>query len=231
MFFFYDWTMLLVLPGLLLALYAQVKISSTYNRFSNIHARAGLTAAECARDILQNGGAGDVRVERVAGTLTDHYDPREKVLRLSEGTYNSTSIAALGVAAHEAGHALQDAQDYAPLTFRSLFAPVASIGSNAAVPLFMLGLLFSWEPLVKIGLICFALAVVFSLVTLPVEFNASSRALHILTDGGYLTVDENEGAKKVLSAAALTYVASALTAILQFLRLLMISGVGRRRND
>lgn len=231
MFFFYDWTMLLVLPGLLLALYAQAKISSTYNRFSNIHARAGLTAAECARDILQHGGAGDVRVERVAGTLTDHYDPREKVLRLSEGTYNSTSIAALGVAAHEAGHALQDAQDYAPLTFRSLFAPVASIGSNAAVPLFMLGLLFSWEPLVKIGLICFALAVVFSLVTLPVEFNASSRALHILTDGGYLTVDENEGAKKVLSAAALTYVASALTAILQFLRLLMISGVGRRRND
>ena len=229
--FFYDWTMILVLPGLLLALYAQAKISSTYNRFSRIHARAGLTAAECARDILQNGGAGDVRVERVAGTLTDHYDPREKVLRLSEGTYNSTSIAALGVAAHEAGHALQDAQDYAPLTFRSLFAPVASIGSNAAVPLFMLGLLFSWEPLVKIGLICFALAVVFSLVTLPVEFNASSRALHILTDGGYLTVDENEGAKKVLSAAALTYVASALTAILQFLRLLMISGVGRRRND
>lgn len=229
--FFYDWTMILVLPGLLLALYAQAKISSTYNRFSRIHARAGLTAAECARDILQNGGAGDVRVERVAGTLTDHYDPREKVLRLSEGTYNSTSIAALGVAAHEAGHALQDAQDYAPLTFRSLFAPVASIGSNAAVPLFMLGLLFSWEPLVKIGLICFALAVVFSLITLPVEFNASSRALHLLTDGGYLTVDENEGAKKVLSAAALTYVASALTAILQFLRLLMISGVGRRRND
>lgn len=229
--FFYDWTMILVLPGLLLALYAQAKISSTYNHFSRIHARAGLTAAECARDILQNGGAGDVRVERVAGTLTDHYDPREKVLRLSEGTYNSTSIAALGVAAHEAGHALQDAQDYAPLTFRSLFAPVASIGSNAAVPLFVLGLLFSWEPLVKIGLICFALAVVFSLVTLPVEFNASSRALHLLTDGGYLTVDENEGAKKVLSAAALTYVASALTAILQFLRLLMISGVGRRRND
>lgn len=229
--FFYDWTMILVLPGLLLAIFAQSKISSTYNRFSRVHARSGLTAAACARDILQNGGAGDVRVERVAGRLTDHYDPREKVLRLSESTYDSTSIAALGVAAHEAGHALQDAQDYALLTFRSLLAPVASIGSNAAVPLFMLGLLFSWAPLVNIGLICFAVAVIFSLATLPVEFNASSRALHVLTDGGYLTADENEGARKVLSAAALTYVASALTAILQFVRLLLISGAGRRRND
>ena len=231
MFFFYDWTMILVLPGLLLALYAQAKISSTYNRFSSIHARAGLTAAECARDILQNGGAGDVRVERVAGTLTDHYDPREKVLRLSEGTYNSTSIAALGVAAHEAGHALQDAQDYAPLTFRSLFAPVASIGSNAAVPLFMLGLLFSWEPLVKIGLICFALAVVFSLVTLPVEFNASHRALETLEGEHILEDEEMAGARKVLRAAALTYVAALLSSLLQLLRyvLFFLNRSGNRR--
>lgn len=229
--FFYDWTMLIVLPGLLLALYAQSKISSTYAKFENTHAYCGLTAAECAREILRNGGAGNVRVERISGILTDHYDPREKVLRLSHRIYSSTSIAALGVAAHEAGHALQDAQEYAPLTFRSFLAPVASLGSNAAVPLFMLGLLFSWEPLVHIGLVCFALAVVFSLATLPVEFNASSRALRLLSSGGYLTEDETVGAKKVLSAAALTYVASALTAILQFLRLLMISGASRRRND
>lgn len=229
--FFYDWTMIIVIPGLLLALYAQSKISSTYAHFGRIHARSGLTAADCARDILRNGGAGNVRIERVAGNLTDHYDPREKVLRLSHTTYSSTSIAALGVAAHEAGHALQDAQEYAPLTFRSLLAPVASLGSNAAVPLFMLGLLFSWEPLVYVGLVCFALAVVFSLATLPVEFNASARALHILESGGYLTSEENQGAKKVLSAAALTYVASALTAILQFVRLLLLSGVGRRRDD
>lgn len=229
--FFFDWTMIIVLPGLLLALYAQAKISSAYKQFGSIYARSGLTAAECARDILRNGGAGDVRVERVAGNLTDHYDPREKVLRLSDTTYSSTSIAALGVAAHEAGHALQDAQEYAPLTFRTLVAPVASLGSNAAVPLFMVGLLFSWEPLVYVGLVCFALAVVFSLATLPVEFNASSRALRILTSGGYLTADETAGAKKVLSAAAMTYVASALTAILQFVRLLMIAGVGRNRDD
>lgn len=229
--FYYDWTMILVLPGLLLAMFAQAKISSTYNTYRRVRAQSGMTAAQCAMDILQKGGAGDVRVERISGKLTDHYDPREKVLRLSQDVYDSSSIAALGVAAHEAGHALQDAQDYAPLALRNNFAPVASLGSNAAVPLFLVGLLFSWQPLLLIGLVFFGFAVLFSLITLPVEFNASSRALAILGDGGYLTAQENEGAKKVLSAAALTYVASALTAILQFVRLLLISGVGRRRND
>lgn len=227
---YYDWTILLVLPGLLLALYAQAKTSSTFQKYSQISAHSGITAAQCAQDILQKGGAGDVRIERVAGTLTDHYDPHDKVLRLSDSVYNSTSIASLGVAAHEAGHALQDAQEYAPLTLRTLIAPVISIGSNAAIPLFFAGLLFSWEPLQFIGLVCFALVVFFSLVTLPVEFNASSRALALLTQGGYLTAPENDGAKKVLSAAALTYVASALSAILQFVRLFLLSSSRRRRN-
>lgn len=226
--FFYDWTIIIVLPALLLALYAQSKVSSTFNRYSKVYARSGLTAAQAADAIMRQNGITDVRIERVRGNLTDHYDPRARILRLSDGVYDSTSIAALGVAAHEAGHAVQHAQGYMPLEIRNVFAPVASIGSNAAIPLFILGLLFSWEPLVTVGLVCFSFAVVFSLITLPVEFNASSRAVASLSGYGYLSQEETDGAQKVLNAAALTYVASALTAILQLARLFILSGRSRR---
>ena len=168
-------------------------------------------------------------IEPVAGSLTDHYDPENGVLRLSQEVYGSRSIAALGVAAHEAGHAIQDAQDYAPMRIRASLVPVANIGSGLAIPLFMLGLLMSWEPLTKIGILCFSLAVLFYVVTLPVEFNASGRAVALL-ESGFLPGDEVKGVKAVLSAAALTYVAAALQAVLQLLRLVLLAS-SRRRDD
>ena len=229
MFYYYDPTYLLLIPGLILALYAQFKVSSTYARFKREPSRSGLTGAQIARQILDTNGCGDVRIERVPGSLTDHYDPENGVLRLSEEVYGSRSIAALGVAAHEAGHAIQDATDYGPMRIRATLVPVANIGSSAAIPLFMLGLIFSWEPLLKIGILCFSLAVLFYLVTLPVEFNASGRAVALLASG-YLPEDEVQGVKKVLSAAALTYVAAALQAILQLLRLVLLAN-SRRRDD
>lgn len=177
MFFWYDPTYWLLIPGLILALYAQIRVSSAFHKWQQEMSCTGLTGAQIARQILDANGAGDVRIELVAGSLTDHYDPRDGVLRLSSEVYGSRSIAALGVAAHEAGHAIQDAQAYAPLRIRSMLVPLANIGSNAAVPLFLLGLIFSWQPLVKIGILCFSLAVLFYLVTLPVEFNASRRAV------------------------------------------------------
>ena len=229
MFYYYDPTYLLLIPGLILALYAQFKVSSTYARFKREPSRSGLTGAQIARQILDTNGCGDVRIERVPGSLTDHYDPENGVLRLSEEVYGSRSIAALGVAAHEAGHAIQDATDYGPMRIRATLVPVANIGSSAAIPLFMLGQIFSWEPLLKIGILCFSLAVLFYLVTLPVEFNASGRAVALLASG-YLPEDEVQGVKKVLSAAALTYVAAALQAILQLLRLVLLAN-SRRRDD
>ena len=229
MFYYYDPTVLLLIPGLILALYAQFKVSSTYARYKKVHSGTGLTGAQIARQILDTNGCGSVRIERVPGSLTDHYDPENGVLRLSEEVYGSRSIAALGVAAHEAGHAIQDATDYGPMRIRATLVPVANIGSSAAIPLFMLGLIFSWEPLLKIGILCFSLAVLFYLVTLPVEFNASGRAVALLSSG-YLPQDEVQGVKKVLSAAALTYVAAALQAILQLLRLVLLAG-SRRRDD
>lgn len=229
MFYYYDPTYLLLIPGLILALYAQLKVSSTYARYKKVHSGTGLTGAQIARQILDTNGCGSVRIERVPGSLTDHYDPENGVLRLSEEVYASHSIAALGVAAHEAGHAIQDATDYGPMRIRATLVPVANIGSSAAIPLFMLGLIFSWEPLLKIGILCFSLAVLFYLVTLPVEFNASGRAVALLSSG-YLPQDEVKGVKKVLSAAALTYVAAALQAILQLLRLVLLAG-SRRRDD
>ena len=229
MFYYYDPTVLLLIPGLILALYAQLKVSSTYARYKKVHSGTGLTGAQIARQILDTNGCGSVRIERVPGSLTDHYDPENGVLRLSEEVYASRSIAALGVAAHEAGHAIQDATDYGPMRIRATLVPVANIGSSAAIPLFMLGLIFSWEPLLKIGILCFSLAVLFYLVTLPVEFNASGRAVALLSSG-YLPQDEVKGVKKVLSAAALTYVAAALQAILQLLRLVLLAH-SRRRDD
>ena len=225
--FFYDPTYFLLIPGLLLALYAQFKVSSAFNRWKQVRSRTGLTGAGIARMILDANGAKDVRIERVGGSLTDHYDPQDGVLRLSDEVYASGSVAALGVAAHEAGHAIQDAQDYAPLRIRATMVPVANIGSTAAIPLFMLGLVFSWEPLLKIGILCFSLAVLFYVVTLPVEFNASGRAVAVLSSG-YLPEDEIKGVKAVLSAAALTYVAAALQAVLQLLRLVLLANSRRR---
>ena len=229
MFYYYDPTYLLLIPGLILALYAQFKVSSTCARVKKEPSRSGLTGAQIARQILDTNGCGSVRIERVPGSLTDHYDPENGVLRLSEEVYGSRSIAALGVAAHEAGHAIQDATDYGPMRIRATLVPVANIGSSAAIPLFMLGLIFSWQPLLKIGILCFSLAVLFYVVTLPVEFNASGRAVALLASG-YLPDDEVQGVKQVLSAAALTYVAAALQAILQLLRLVLLAN-SRNRDD
>ena len=221
---FFDWTMILLIPALLLTIYAQAKVSSTYRKYSHVQARSGITACDMARRMLDAHGLTHVRVEAVRGNLTDHYDPRTKVLRLSESTYSSTSVAALGVAAHEAGHAMQDQESYAPLKIRNALVPIANIGSSASWILIILGIVFSALDLISIGIICFAAVVVFQLITLPVEFNASSRALGALEGGGFLTSDEVQQTSKVLSAAALTYVAAALTAILQLLRLLILFG-------
>lgn len=228
--FFYDWTYLLLIPALLLSLWAQFRVSSTFNRFSKVRASSGMTATQMAEQLLHAEGVYDVSVERTRGNLTDHYDPKNMVLRLSDSTANSTSVAALGVAAHEAGHVLQHRDGYAPLMLRTAAVPVVNIGSNLSWPLFLVGLIFSWEPLLYAGIALFALAVLFALITLPVEFNASKRALAALETNGYLQPgEEMRGAKKVLSAAAMTYVASAFMAIMQLLRLLAIAGV--RRDD
>lgn len=228
--FFYDWTYLLLIPALLLSLWAQFRVSSTFNRFSKVRASSGMTATQMAEQLLHAEGVYDVSVERTRGNLTDHYDPKNMVLRLSDSTANSTSVAALGVAAHEAGHVLQHRDGYAPLMLRTAAVPVVNIGSNLSWPLFLVGLIFSWEPLLYAGIALFALAVLFAIITLPVEFNASKRALAALEANGYLQPgEEMRGAKKVLSAAAMTYVASAFMAIMQLLRLLAIAGV--RRDD
>ena len=229
MFYYYDPTYFLLIPGLLLALYAQFKVTSTFNHWKRVGSRSGLTGAQVARRILDANGCRNVAIEPVRGSLTDHYDPENGVLRLSSEVYGSRSIAALGVAAHEAGHAIQDAQDYAPLRIRANLVPIANFGSGMAVPLFMLGLIMSWEPLLKIGILFFAFSVLFYVVTLPVEFNASNRAVSLLA-AGFLPDDEVKGVKAVLSAAAMTYVAAALQAVLQLLRLVLLAN-SRRRDD
>ena len=228
--FFYDWTYILLIPALILSMWAQFRVSSTFSRFSKVRASSGMTATQMAEQLLHAEGVYDVSVERTRGDLTDHYDPKNMVLRLSDSTANSTSVAALGVAAHEAGHVLQHRDGYAPLMLRTAAVPVVNIGSNLSWPLFLVGLIFSWEPLLYAGIALFALAVLFALITLPVEFNASKRALAALEANGYLQPgEEMRGAKKVLSAAAMTYVASAFMAIMQLLRLLAIAG--SRRDD
>ena len=228
--FFYEWTYILLIPALILSMWAQFRVSSTFNRFSKVRASSGMTATQMAEQLLHAEGVYDVSVERTRGNLTDHYDPKNMVLRLSDSTANSTSVAALGVAAHEAGHVLQHRDGYAPLMLRTAAVPVVNIGSNLSWPLFLVGIIVSWEPLVYAGIALFALAVLFAIITLPVEFNASKRALAALEANGYLQPgEEMRGAKKVLSAAAMTYVASAFMAIMQLLRLLAIAG--SRRDD
>ncbi len=221
--FYFDPTYLLLIPGILLALWAQSKVQITYNKYSRVPANSGASAATVARSILDYNGLGDVPVEMVAGHLTDHYDPSAKVLRLSESVYNSASIAAIGVAAHEAGHAIQHQTDYVPLKVRSMLVPVAQIGSNASWFLILLGIIMANQTMAQFGVLLFSAAVLFQLVTLPVEYNASSRALVVLEGGGYLARDEVDGAKKVLNAAALTYLAAALVSILQLLRLIVLT--------
>ena len=227
-YFYFDPTMLILIPGVIIALWAQMRVQSNFSKYSRVPSRSGISASDMAREILASQGIYNVRVEQVRGTLTDHYDPTAQALRLSDSVGNSNSLAALAVAAHEAGHVLQHKDGYAPLMLRNAEVPVINIGSNLAIPLFIIGLIFSWQPLVQIGILLFSLVVLFSLITLPVEFNASRRAMAILETDGYLAQDELPGAKKVLSAAAMTYVASALSAILNLLRLLILSGAGRR---
>lgn len=217
-----DYTILLMIPGLLLGLWAQARVKSAYSKYSKIGTRSGVRAAEAVRHILQKNGAGDVAIATVAGQMTDHYDPRTNTLRLSEGVYNSASIAALGIAAHEAGHALQKAENYRFLALRSVMVPVVNFGSYLSWPIFVAGIIFSFEPLMYAGIIAFSLVVLFSLITLPVEFDASRRAVALLNGNGFLTQEEEQGVRKVLNAAALTYVASFVSALLQLLRLLLI---------
>ncbi|MCD6309043.1 MAG: zinc metallopeptidase [Candidatus Latescibacteria bacterium] len=228
--FFLDWTIILVLPGIILTLWAQSKVKSAFSKYSRVRARSGVTGAEVARAIMDRNGIRSVGIEPVRGRLTDHYDPRAGVLRLSEGVYDSQSIAALGIAAHEAGHAVQHAVNYPALVLRSAVAPAAATGSQLGIWLFMIGFIIpmftganmTW--LMDAGIILFSVAVAFTIVTLPVEFNASKRALVVLAEGEFLTRDELPQAKKVLDAAALTYVAAAATAVLTLLRLIILRG-------
>lgn len=227
----FDSSYFLVLLAFILSLVAQVKVSGTFNKYAKIRNRRGLTGAQVAQQMMQNAGIYDVSVQRVAGNLTDHYDPRTKTLRLSESVYDSASVAAIGVAAHETGHAIQHDVGYAPLALRSFFVPLANFGSHLAIPLILIGCLFgggSSNGLITLGILFFSLSVAFTLITLPVEFNASHRAIRLLVDDGFLDEDEIGGAKKVLSAAAMTYVAAAFAAIAQLLRLVAVFG---RRND
>ena len=230
MFYYYDpYSFILLIPAMLIALLAQARVNSTFNRYSRVYSRRGITAAQVARQILDRNGLYDVQIQRVAGQLTDHYDPRTNVVRLSDSVYTSSSIAAIGVAAHEVGHAIQHAEEYAPLTLRNAIIPITNIGSNLSIPLILLGVLLSVQPLVEIGILAFSLMVVFQLVTLPVEFNASNRALRTLSADGYLDQEEIAGAKSVLSAAAMTYVAALITSVAQLLRLILL--FGRRNKD
>ena len=227
--FYWDDTIFLLIPAILLSLYAQFKISSTYKRYSKIRSQSGITGAQTARDLLNSNGLYDVRVERIGGRLSDHYDPRTRVINLSEDVYQGNSLASVAVAAHETGHALQHAAEYIPMKLRSSFVPVANLGSGAGPILIMAGLFIpsvGW--LLTLGIFAFAFAVLFQIITLPVEFNASHRALSLLQERNMLGSEEIGGACSVLNAAALTYVAAAFAAILQLVRLILIS---RGRSD
>ena len=231
--FYFDPSYVLILIGLLLSMAASAKVNSTYARYARVGARCGMTGAEAAKRLLNSQGIYDVTVRRVPGKLTDHYDPRNKTVNLSESVYGSTSIAAIGVAAHECGHAMQDAGGYVPLRVRGALVPVANFGAQISWPLILIGILFSSgssSMLITLGIQMFSLSVLFQLVTLPVEFNASSRAVNLLDRTGILAGQEVGQTRQVLSAAALTYVAAAAASILQLLRLLYLFGGNRRRD-
>ncbi|MCD8103582.1 MAG: zinc metallopeptidase [Lachnospiraceae bacterium] len=228
-YYMFDWTYLLVIVGLVLSLAASAHVKSTFRQYNQVRSMRNLTGAMAAQKVLQSAGIYDVAIERVSGELTDHYDPRTKTLRLSNSTYASNSVAAVCVAAHECGHAVQDQVGYAPLGIRSSLVPAANIGSSLGWPIFFFGWIFSFQPLITAGIVLFTLAVLFQLVTLPVEFNASSRAMRILEDTHLLGDQELASGRRVLRAAALTYVASLAASVLQLLRLVILSGGRRRR--
>lgn len=233
----FDWTYVyLVLPCLILSLWASAHVNSTFRRYSKQHSLRGITGADAAARVLAANGVRGVRIEHISGNLTDHYDPSSNVIRLSDNVYGSTSTAAIGVACHEAGHAVQYAQQYAPIKLRSAIIPVTNFGSRLAMPLILVGLLFSSlgelsNFFIYLGIACFGLSLVFQLVTLPVEFNASRRALAAIEQSGILTDEERAGARKTLTAAALTYVAATAVSLAQLLRLLMLFGNRNRRRD
>ncbi|HWQ50494.1 MAG TPA: zinc metallopeptidase [Terriglobales bacterium] len=229
-YFYFDYTyFILVVPAILFSLWAQARVQSTYAKYSKVHARSAVTGQGAAGSILRENGMADVRIGHVRGKLTDHYDPRTNVVNLSDTVYDSTSIAAIGVAAHETGHALQYAENYLPARLRMTMVPVTRFGANLSMPLILIGFFMQRQPLIDIGLILYSLMFLFQLVTLPVEFNASSRALAAIEAGGILTEGELAGTRKVLNAAALTYVAAMLTSLMSLLRLLILFG-GRRRD-
>lgn len=226
-----DPTYVLIILAFAVSAFFSARMNATFSKYSQVNAASGLTGAQAAQRILQSAGIYDVTIEHVSGKLTDHYDPSHKVLRLSQSVYGSTSIAAIGVAAHECGHAVQDARNYVPLKVRSAIVPVANFGSQLSWPLFLVGLIFSWKPLVTAGIVLFCGALIFQIVTLPVEFNASGRALKMLNTTGILGDAEIKGTRRVLTAAAMTYVAAVIGSLLQLLRLLILSGGVRNRDD
>ncbi len=226
---FDSYYFILVIPAILFSVWAQTKVQGTFSRYQRVRAASGLTGCDVARRILDENGLYDVRVERIAGSLTDHYDPRARVVRLSESVWGSNSVAALGVAAHETGHAVQHAEHYAPLTLRNAVIPLTTFGAKLSMPLLLLGLLLGYPSLVNLGILAFALVTFFQLITLPVEFNASARAMRILTEGNILRdQQEIDGTRRVLSAAALTYVAALIVSAAQLLRLVLLYGNRRR---
>lgn len=227
--FYWDPTYILVIIGAVISMIASMNIRSAYDRFSRVYAGRGITAERASEMILHSAGIYDVRIERIRGSLTDHYSPKEKVLRLSEGVWGSTSVAAIGVAAHECGHAIQHHEGYAPLKLRTASVPLANIGSMLSWPIILIGILLGALELARLGVILFTVVVLFQLITLPVEFNASKRAIRVLDSGAMLTREELDGALRVLKAAALTYVAALFSSILQLLRLIILTRGNRRR--
>lgn len=225
-----DYTYIIfVMPALLLALWAQYKVNSTFAKYSKVRSGSGMTGAEAARIILDSNGLNHVRIERVSGKLTDHFDPRTNVVRLSDSVYGVPSVAAIGVAAHESGHAVQYARGYFPMKLRAAIIPITNFGSTLSIPLILMGLVLNFDSLVTIGILLFSTVAIFQIVTLPVEFNASGRAIEALEYGGRLGEQEIKGARKVLSAAAMTYVAALITSLAQLLRLVILYG-GRNRD-
>lgn len=228
-FFYFDYYyLILVVPTLIFAVFTQIWLKNTYKKYSGLRNAKGLTGADAAMNVLRHYQIYDVKIEHISGRMTDHYDPRTKVIRLSDGVYNGTSIAAVGIACHEAGHAAQHANGYVPIKIRNAIIPICNIGSMAGIPLAIIGLFLSSELLINVGLLLYSFVAIFQLATLPVEFNASARAISVIKDSGMLMADEVPGAKKMLTAAAMTYVAALATSLANLLRLLLIFG---RRND
>ena len=224
----YYATGVIMIPVLLFSFYCQIKVKRAFRRYSSVHAMCGMTGAQAAARLMQLNGITDVQIRQIGGTLTDYYDPKNKEICLSGDVYNATSVAAIGVACHEAGHACQHAQGYATLKIRNAAIPATRIGSSLGIPLVLLGMVFTWRPLIMVGIVLYALVALFQLLTLPVEFNASRRALQTIESNQFLTEQEYRGAKKVLTAAALTYVAALASALATLLRLLLLAG---RSND